>query len=296
MVVRHGSMLMTEESLVAGCPQAIVPLYLEHLLTTRALLELGVATALPSVRHFAARTTASQAALANDAIFRSAQLWATQHANDAGSLAAERVNCCVQSSARVIDEPEISCHRFCEMMKKRRAGEVLSAAGGSSAGSGPVVPTCLKSVGLGDVYLCVVDHDGAVACRGKNDSGQLGIGGSTSSSDTFRAASGFDAPNPVAIDALGNGVAAIALGDWHICALKRSGEVWCWSQDLTSTGKTPPVVSKTRALLPGLTSDMTDIWAGYFSSCARRKDGSVWCWGSDLGFTTTPKQLAAGCQ
>jgi len=82
LVVHHGSMLLAEESLVAGRPQAIAPLYLEHLLTTRALLELGVATALPSVRNFAELTVALRAALANDAISRSAQRWALQHAND----------------------------------------------------------------------------------------------------------------------------------------------------------------------------------------------------------------------
>ena len=53
--------------------------------------------------------------------------------------------------------------------------------------------------------------------------------------------------------------------------------------------------ASTPAPMPGLESDVTDIWAGYFSTCARRKDGSVWCWGSDLGFSTTPKPLAAGC-
>jgi alpha-tubulin suppressor-like RCC1 family protein len=352
-----------------------------------------------------------------------------------------------------------------------------SGSGGTSGGSGPVIPTCLKSVGLGDVYLCVVDSDGAVACRGKNESGQLGIGSSPSSSDTFRGVSGFDAPvssiwtgygenyavtdtgkvfrwgyvdfltkdevvpkpvdfsvqlpgavkvlsgashrcalnadqslvcwgannfnqlsdgssghvepmaipglaaildiavgyehscavkadhtlwcwgdnrlgqlgiattdevkvptqvaalgkkvvqvatrhdyscaltddgkiscwgregyddnegnpTPSLVGAVGDDVSAIALGDWHICALKKTGQVWCWAQDITSTGKSPAIASKTPAPMPGLESDVTNIWAGYFSTCARRKDGSVWCWGSDLGLSTTPKQLAAGC-
>lgn len=102
-------------------------------------------------------------------------------------------------------------------------------------------------------------------------------------------------PTPSSIGAVGDDVSAIAVGDWHICVLKKTGQVWCWAQDITSTGTTPAVVSKTPAPLPGLESDVTDIWAGYMSTCARRKDGSVWCWGSDLGFTTTPKQLAAGC-
>jgi hypothetical protein len=41
--VHHGSMLSTEESLVAGRPALVVPLYLEHLITARALVSLGAA-------------------------------------------------------------------------------------------------------------------------------------------------------------------------------------------------------------------------------------------------------------
>lgn len=43
LVVHHGSMLTSEEALATGRPQIVVPLYLEHLFTTRALLGLGVA-------------------------------------------------------------------------------------------------------------------------------------------------------------------------------------------------------------------------------------------------------------
>lgn len=49
-IVHHGSMLLSEESLAAGKPQLIVPLYLEHLLTARALLELGVAAVVRAPR------------------------------------------------------------------------------------------------------------------------------------------------------------------------------------------------------------------------------------------------------
>jgi len=42
LVVHHGSMLMSEEALLAGRPQLVVPLYLEHLVTAHALEALGV--------------------------------------------------------------------------------------------------------------------------------------------------------------------------------------------------------------------------------------------------------------
>jgi hypothetical protein len=50
VVVHHGSMLTCEEALTAGKPQLIVPLYLEHLLSARALLELGTAAVVRAPR------------------------------------------------------------------------------------------------------------------------------------------------------------------------------------------------------------------------------------------------------
>jgi hypothetical protein len=44
VVVHHGSMLTAEEALVAGRPQVVAPVYLEHLLTARALAARGLAT------------------------------------------------------------------------------------------------------------------------------------------------------------------------------------------------------------------------------------------------------------
>ena len=43
VVIHHGSMLTAEEALASGRPQVIAPLYLEHLVTARALATLGVA-------------------------------------------------------------------------------------------------------------------------------------------------------------------------------------------------------------------------------------------------------------
>ncbi len=48
LIIYHGSMLTAEETLLAGRPQVVVPLYLEHLLTARALEGLGVGMAVPA--------------------------------------------------------------------------------------------------------------------------------------------------------------------------------------------------------------------------------------------------------
>lgn len=46
LVIHHGSMLTAEEALYLAQPQIVVPLYLEHLITARALACLGVAVVL----------------------------------------------------------------------------------------------------------------------------------------------------------------------------------------------------------------------------------------------------------
>lgn len=46
IVLHHGSMLMSEEALAAGRAQVLAPLYLEHLLTARSLVGLGVASVI----------------------------------------------------------------------------------------------------------------------------------------------------------------------------------------------------------------------------------------------------------
>ena len=100
VIVHHGSMLMAEESLIAGRPQVLVPLYLEHLLTARALVELGVATVPAPVRNVAEMTDGVRAALAYDSALRSARRWAGQHANDAVDRHRSRDLLCALIAAR----------------------------------------------------------------------------------------------------------------------------------------------------------------------------------------------------
>lgn len=207
-----------------------------------------------------------------------------------------------------------------------RAGSAGSGAGGSSS----VVPKCLKSVALGDAYLCVVDGDGALACRGKNDSGQLGIGGA-GSSDTFRAVSGFDGPvtslwtsfgetyaitetgkvfrwgyvdfltrddvvpKPVDYSAHLSKAKVVLGGASHHCALNTDMTLVCWGANnfnQLGDGSTGHVEP---SAVPGLDS-LVDLAVAYEHSCAVKSDGTLWCWGDNsvgqLGIGTTDQVTA----
>jgi four helix bundle protein len=65
-------------------------------------------------------------------------------------------------------------------------------------------------------FTCAITTDGHVACWGKNDNGQLGH----DTSEPFN-------PTPTLVTGIDE-VVSIAAGASHVCALRQSGQVWCW--------------------------------------------------------------------
>jgi alpha-tubulin suppressor-like RCC1 family protein len=98
-------------------------------------------------------------------------------------------------------------------------------------------------------------------------------------------------------------VVDVALG-WGMqaCALKRSGQVYCWGS-VRHAGQGPGVVGDvdggwafaTPQAVPGLT-DIVEIRAGAGHTCARRRNGQVLCWGQnsigELGDGTKVERLS----
>jgi alpha-tubulin suppressor-like RCC1 family protein len=118
-------------------------------------------------------------------------------------------------------------------------------------------------------HTCAVLDGGSVWCWGDNANGQLGgttVGGNSS------------VPQPVV--GLDSGVAAIALGEEHTCAVSAGG-VWCWGQNVygqLGDGTTIGPRSNPNPV-KGLGTP-TAICLGQDHSCAI-VGGVVECWGSD---------------
>lgn len=129
-------------------------------------------------------------------------------------------------------------------------------------------PVGARQVATGSSHTCAATTAGAALCWGANNVGQLG-------------ATGWPTPTrtPVPVSGLGTGVAAIAAGADHNCALTTAGQVRCWGRNDAGqsnpgqTGTTPtPVAVPLRAAA-------TSISLGRSHSCARLVDATVQCWG-----------------
>lgn len=120
----------------------------------------------------------------------------------------------------------------------------------------------IEEIALGPAASCWRSHAVPVECRGSNDWGQLGNGGSRANTNLY-------------------GAAEIALGEAHACARIEDGTVACWGADGNGQlGDGLLVTRRVPASVAGLTS-VVQIALGAAHSCARLSDGTVRCWGSN---------------
>jgi alpha-tubulin suppressor-like RCC1 family protein len=101
--------------------------------------------------------------------------------------------------------------------------------------------TGLQALTLGGGHSCALVSGGEVRCWGYNAYGQLGDGTLT---DRLTPVPVLQSPGGPPL----TGVQALALGDWHSCALVNGGEVRCWGNsdngqlgDGTTTQRPNPV-------------------------------------------------------
>ena len=130
--------------------------------------------------------------------------------------------------------------------------------------------TGAAAITAGISHTCAITTAGGAQCWGRNNYGQLGIGTSATRL------------TPAPVVGLDTGVAAIAGGGNHTCAVMTGGGVACWGWNLY--GQLGNGTTK-KALVPGavtgLGSGVAAIATGFMHSCALLSSGSVMCWGNN---------------
>jgi len=161
-------------------------------------------------------------------------------------------------------------------------GDAADAAddGGAPTLTGPIV----KLAG-GARDTCAVYQNGALACWGGNDNGQLGLGDTDDRGDAAHPISSLKAVDlgPEAR------VVEVALGQRHTCARLSSGGIKCWGSNdqgqlgtgvAGKRGDGPGEMGASLPLVdlgPGRTA--TQITAGGAHTCALLDNGETKCWG-----------------
>jgi alpha-tubulin suppressor-like RCC1 family protein len=119
-------------------------------------------------------------------------------------------------------------------------------------------------------HTCVLTTAGGMKCWGLNFNGEVGDG-----TTTLRM-------TPVDVSGLTSGVAAMAVGFEHTCALTTSGGMKCWGLNNDGQlGDGTRVPRSTPVDVFGLSAGVAAIAPGYFHSCALTNAGAIKCWGAN---------------
>ncbi|HMI09776.1 MAG TPA: hypothetical protein VK497_05280 [Candidatus Saccharimonadales bacterium] len=142
--------------------------------------------------------------------------------------------------------------------------------------------TGVKEVGTGAHHTCVLAGVSNAAlrvwCWGLNGQGQLGYNDQVNRDQHGGAVAGAMGTNPVT---------AMALGDYHTCAVSL-GKAYCWGRnydgpgqlgDNSQTSRLAPVAIYTGNYLNGKT--IVSVSASDFHTCAVDSEKKAYCWGKN---------------
>lgn len=136
----------------------------------------------------------------------------------------------------------------------------------------------VKQVSMGQNHGCALTKTGNVYCWGYNAWGQLGDNATTSRT----------IPNQVlGVGGVGflTDIISISASNFHTCAVKSNGAVYCWGNNgngqlgdnSVTERRTPVQVVGENGV--GFLSNIVAVDAGYHHTCAQSSSGAMYCWG-----------------
>ncbi len=131
-------------------------------------------------------------------------------------------------------------------------------------------------IAVGDKHACALNDEGSVVCWGDNKFGQLG-NISLPTSNLVQTISNSILPIEISIP---EPVKNITSGRNHVCALTRTGFVYCWGSNLIGQlglGFQNISVSKPK-IVPTL-ANILSLKSHYDSTCAKTESSGLYCWG-----------------
>lgn len=172
-----------------------------------------------------------------------------------------------------------------------RSDDTLWCWSGSSFALTQAAVGTFRDISVSSGNQCAVTTTGSLVCWGSNNSYGILATGDTSARPT---------PNQVGSDLDWE---RVVVGQYHACAIKSSGALWCWGIDNygqlgdggsdSGNGSSPSPVP----VAPGTVWLDVDVEPGGTSTCAIRSDHRLLCWGTGLvvggGIVKTPAAIDA---
>jgi len=129
-----------------------------------------------------------------------------------------------------------------------------------------------RTIDAGTQHVCGIRQSGQLACWGDRTDGRIGVG----------LAMGTQT-SPLSVDAATDW-ASVSAGDKHTCAIKTSGQLFCWGYNGGASAQSGQLgvgdfdlrAAPTRV---GTDSDWRTVSAGAAHTCAIKTSGELYCWG-----------------
>ena len=137
-----------------------------------------------------------------------------------------------------------------------------------------ILSPSILSAGCGSQHLCITADSGAVYCRGRGDSKQLGR-------DSYFSSHRFVL---VPISNFDSKINSLSIGGTHSCALIGNSRLRCWGNNLFGQLGTALVNTSSGFEVPLSSQSSTNpiaITLGSVHSCVLFQNGNVWCWGDN---------------